>query len=160
MNFIQNLDKKRFLIIAGIFLALILFVWFLLNPLGIKQHLPEKPETLKERALQTVEFQAKNEQGFINASIVSKPEEHFQITYQGEIDRFDILIQTGGREDAHYLTKEEVLHVREVAESYFLKEVLKTERSGVACKLNVWVSTIGYGDFSIKSSPLSVCQIH
>ena len=156
-DFIQNIDKKKLLIILGVAGLSAGLLFFAFSPFFIADRI-ETEEELKDRALEDAEFSSVNERGFITASIVSVPEENFQITYQEEIDTFNIYIHTGDRSSEIFLSQEEVLHSREVAEQYFLSEVLKTQDKKLACRLNVRVSTSGYGDFFITPSPLSFCK--
>lgn len=152
------MNKKKIIIGFSLLAAFLAVMALALWALQKEPSEDLKIEQAKQEAIENAELQNTNEEGFINASVISKPEQHFQITYQEEVDRFDIIIQTGGRNAEKYLTKEETLQAREDAEEYFLEEVLKTQDRPLACETNARIMTVGYGEFFIPPSPLSFCE--
>lgn len=151
------MNKKKIIIGFSLLAAFILMLMLSLWALQKEPSDELKIEQAKQTALEDAEIKTKTDDGFINASIVSNLEDRFQITYQEEADKFSIHIDTGGRDAEKYLTKEEVGAVREIAEQYFVKEVLKLEDQHLACSLDVDVATLGYG-YRMPVSGLSFCQ--
>ncbi|MDX1535321.1 MAG: hypothetical protein R3346_00975 [Candidatus Spechtbacterales bacterium] len=152
------MSKKKIILAFAILATFILVMVLVLIALEREPSEEVILEEKKEDAIQGAELKTTNSKGFVNASIVSKPEEHFQITYQEQVDRFDIIIQTGGRNSEHFLTENEVKTARNRAETYFVENVLNGISNEAACSLNVFVSTSGYGSYTIKPSPLSFCS--
>ncbi|MEX0869925.1 MAG: hypothetical protein WDZ39_00665 [Candidatus Spechtbacterales bacterium] len=156
----MNLPIKTKLLLAAGLLFVFVVTAIIIIDLTTSRPEPEDRQIfeLKREALDDMEFRTENERGFTSGKIVSRPEDNFEITYQEEADRFNIVIMTGERDPDTHLSEDEIYESIDVAEKYFLRNVLETDDEDLACKLNVHIIMIGEGPMLFSSAPLSFCD--